>query len=203
MTGMTVGADRASGWLAAAIIVIAIGALSGCVPKPIEIRPQPLPPAQEAQKATARSCAVTVAEIKDVRSDQQTMGNLGGRPLYVTDAAAWVRAGIAARRTPDPVRYGDSLAAHPDEPTLKIELIKAYIITITSVKSANVVLRVTRSQNGSEPQTQIYRGRDTGLNWAASDDEAQGALDAALSDALDRMETDMKMRCQLSHADEG
>ena len=59
-----------------------------------------------------------------------------------------------------------------------------------------MVVRVHYSRQGtSAVDDEVYRGRDTGVNWSSGNDETQSALNQALSHALDEIDTSIVQRC--------
>ena len=132
--------------------------------------------------------------MRDVRSDPGDLGMMGPRDVRTSDSAAWLAAALATMKQDPRLHFVDD--DKDAEFALRIELVKAYVMTMTTQKSANIVLRASYSRGGKELDTQVARGRDTGTNWANGADEAQGALNRAMSAAISELDNDIVARCQ-------
>jgi hypothetical protein len=139
-------------------------------------------------------CSVHLGEVHDVRLDPNDLGMMGVRAVRTTDSVAWLQAALAALKQDHRLRFVDD--AKDAQLVLRIDLVKAYIMTITTQKTSNVVLRVGYSRNGKDLDMQIARGRDTGGNWANGDEEAQGSLNRALVGAVSELDEDIVARCR-------
>jgi hypothetical protein len=168
-------------------------ALSSCAKDPVvlssEFRPSFGSVAGEAPHGAP--CRVRLAEITDERVDAQSMGDIGGRPIRA-DTLAWVRSGLASLDGGGQITI---VQAEPADLALKVELLKAYVISITTVKSANVVLRVRYAHGSSGLDDRIYRGSEVGPNWMSTTGETEAALNGALSQVLDTIREDTLTRC--------
>jgi len=81
---------------------------------------------------------------------------------------------------------------------LRVELVKAYILTQNTQKSSNVVLRAVYSRDGKDLDAQVARGRDEGVDWMFGEEEAQGSLNRALAAAVLELDNDIAVRCRAS-----
>jgi len=120
------------------------------------------------------------------------MGSISGRVVRAADSTAWLRSGLESLG-----RDGGITLVKAGDPDLVLsaDLLKAYVMSVTTAKSANVVLSVHTSRRGVSAPDQVYRGTDEGPNWIAGDDEAQGALNRALSQALVQVRGDLLKQC--------
>lgn len=143
-------------------------------------------------------CAVYLADVRDIRVDPNDLGTMGGREITTPDSLAWLQTALAKLKQDPRLRFVD--ADKGAELVLRIELVKAYIMAITTEKSSNVVLRVGYSRDGKYLDTQIARGRDLGADWINGDDEVQGSLDRALTAAVWELGNDIVNRCDASRA---
>ncbi len=139
-------------------------------------------------------CRLTVAEVKDIRADP-SMGGIGAHAASVPDPAAWVRDELKALSSNSALEIV-SADAHPDL-TMNVELVKAYVQSITTTKSATVVLRVTFS--GRSTESKVYRGVHNAANWASTTGEMQGALKLALDSAVQQVSTEAPVVCASGH----
>jgi hypothetical protein len=133
--------------------------------------------------------------VQDLRDDPQAAGLIADRFVHAEDAPAWLRSGVLSISRDGRLEVSDAPPANPADLTIRIELLKVYIIPINEAKSANVVIRVHFAGPGDAPDDQVYRGTFTSLNWASSADEARGALDIALSRVLASVDRDLASRC--------
>jgi hypothetical protein len=145
-----------------------------------------------ADKAVAR-CRLAMGEVKDIRADA-SMGAIGNSVVKVADPAAWTRDGFA--KTLADNQTLDIVAADtgPDE-TLNVELVKAYIEQVNTVKSATVVVRVTYAGR-SAAGPRVYRGVRTGTNWWNTESELDGAMALALDQAARSVSADASAACR-------
>ena len=146
--------------------------------------------------AAAAPCRIRIGTIRDMRDDTQSLGMLGGRPISVSDSAAWLESGLKALADEQAIRLAGSDDA---ELTIRAELLKAYIMTLQMAKTSNVVATVHYDRPGAEDSPQMYRGHDTAVNWGNTADEAQGSLNRALTDLLTQVRTDLLTRCEALH----
>jgi len=143
----------------------------------------------------ARPCAVHLADVVDLRTDPNDLGMMGLRDVRATDSTLWLKNAVAALSRDPRLRLVDD--EKDASLIVRIELIKAYIMTMNTQKSANVVLRVGYRHAGRDDlDTEIARGRETGANWVNGADEAQGALNRALSAAVKDVDVAIVSRCQ-------
>ena len=193
-------------------LAIAGEILVGCSSAPISVAPSSTPLLPQARggtlvgprlsdAASARRpvdasppCPVHLVDVRDTRVDPDALGMMGLRAVRTADSAAWLQAGLATLKQDGRLRYADD--AKDATFDLRIELVKAYVMTMNTQKTANVVLRASYSRDGKPLDAQIARGRDTGANWVNGDDEAQGALDRALAAAVVEIDSDIVTRCR-------
>lgn len=150
-------------------------------------RPKAVPVA-----AAPAACAFHVASFEDKRPSGATLGHIAGRAVFLDDIQAWVRSGLA------------TLPGYADAPTpasigLEVELVKAYLQSLTTAKTATVVMRVAYPGAAAAPVQ--YRGTNTSVNWNSSDSEAREAMNLALGDVLARMRTDLGKHCPVVATD--
>jgi hypothetical protein len=170
--------------------------LGGCSSQPYSLSSQFTPPESPAwSTAATASCRVRVTEIHDLRADPLSMGVIGNRPIRGADAPAWVRSGLDSLGLDQRILLVGAELGNDADLALSLDLLKAYMHSITTQKSANVVLRVRYSRHGQPLDEQVYRGVDTGGNWAQGDGETQEAFDAALAESLTAIDRDIRTRC--------
>ncbi len=148
----------AAGILAAAATTI--GPVSGSTPVvlPAAFVPPDYPKLAPRRGAAAHAaCRIRVGEVRDLRADPQSMGNISGRPVRAEDAAGWVRSGLLSLARDTRLSLGD--APDPSEILLSTEILKAYMISITSDKAVTVVLRVRFARAGAADEQKIFRRR--------------------------------------------
>jgi len=143
----------------------------------------------------AGSCRIHLAEIRDLRSDPQSMGMLQNRPVRATDTIAWVRTGFDALSRDSRIHLVDGVADDNDL-VLRVELINAYVMGVTTeTRAVSVVLRVRYERGGSMLDDQVYRGRHDALTWGTGESETQSSFDTALAQLLGTVDRDVMARC--------
>ena len=175
-------------------------ALSGCENTPITLKPQFTPPMgwlQPARRGAAKApvavCRIGLAAIRDSRLDPGSMGSIAYRTLRMPDSAVWFRAGfLALNRDP---RLKLSEGRENADLVMEVEVVKAYVMSITSSKTATVIFRVRYSRQGTPLDEQIYRGDNVNWNWNSGEGESQSALDGTMADALRQIDRDALVRC--------
>lgn len=170
-------------------------ALAACSKEPIDL-PSNFTPSYGASWAHSHGksqtpCRIRIAQVSDKRTVKESMGNLGVRQVRSPDPAAWLKSGLETLGR-DP---GLQIVDEQSDLDLDVELLKSYMLTITTDKSANVVVRVRYSRNGAALGEQVIRGTRTGWNWSNGSGEAEGAFDDALGDLLNMLDQDVESRC--------
>jgi hypothetical protein len=184
------------GRLAALCVALALGACAH--QPPVELSTTFTPPSRHWLSKTdlapgPTACAVRIGSVTDTRETPHSMGTIAYRMIRIEDATAWVRSGLEALGQDSRLAIsssGDGLAVVVDA-----AILKAYMFSQVTDKSANVVLRVSLSGRGGPPVEQIYRGADQDVDWISGSDESQGAFDRALADLLIQLDTDIVARC--------
>ena len=187
--------------LAGAAGLVCLVALAGCEQTPITLQPQFTPPMgwlqqpakRGAAKARVEVCRIGLAAIRDIRVDPGSMGSIAYRTLRMPDSAKWFRAGfLALNRDP---RLKLSEGTDNADLVMEVEVIKAYVMSITSSKTAAVIFRVRYSKQGTTIDEKFYRGGDVNWNWNSGEGESQSVLDATMADALKQIDRDAVARC--------
>lgn len=178
-----------------ALAVASATALGSCVARTVDMAPRYAPSERSMAEPSATAgklCLIHLAGVHDLRTDPHSLGGVIGQKVRVEDSAEWVRSGIESLADGSTIRLADQ----GDALSLDVDLLKAYLVSITSeTRSANVVLRIRYSRAGQPVGEQIYRGTDSGLVWTGGDDETQSSLNAVLGKALQTIRTDVLARC--------
>ena len=170
----------------AAIIVAATCALTqGCTP--LRVTGVAAPAAQSTTRVAAETsgCQFSVKSIKDLR-ERKDLGNLGRTLVDNAGFDHWFETGMSSipgYRSEAPVE-------------LQIEILKAYIQGLDTLKSANLVIRVQATKAGVEVMKKNYRGVDGSINWANTESEVQTAFDSALNDLKLKLGADLQGLCR-------
>jgi len=144
--------------------------------------------AQPARPVAAEvaACRFTVKLIED-RREQTGLGTVVRTSVDGEGFSGWFADGIHA--IPG--------YAHDGAPIeLRIEVLKAYIHSIATMKSANLVVRVQLAADGAPLQVKTYRGVDSSTNWSSSESEIQITFDNALNDLKLKMSADIDRLCK-------
>jgi hypothetical protein len=169
--------------------------------EPPSVRPKP-PQQQAAARRRTRNaapvppasvCRLHVGPLQDRRTDSQSLGEIGGRPVRAVDVMGWVRSGLlsldrdGAITLVEPAGKGDL--------DISADLLKSYVMSMPTSKVADIVLAVHFARDGEKTEDRIYRGSDQSMNWATGEGETQRALNRALADALTQIRADVLARC--------
>lgn len=175
--------------------------LAACETTPMVLSAQFTPPpgstwAGAAAAPLPGACRVQLAGFSDERTDPQAMGDMLGRPVRA-DTMAWLRSGFQLLARNRQIALVDS----PDaDIALHVSVLKAYVMTETAEKSANVAVHIRYERRGAPAGEANYRGTDKSVNFANGSSEAQGALDGALAELLDHVAADIAARCHATAA---
>ena len=192
-----------------AVSLAALLSCAACAPDmtPIVLSSQFTPPSgsqrpaaanMRGQGSTIGPCRVYLADIRDLRLDPQSLGSVGTRPVRTTDAVAWLRSGFQSLSRSPQIRVVEGEDAGDADLTLRVELINAYVMSITQLtRAASIVVRVQYDRAGSPPDNQVYRGSHDALNWVSAE-EARSSFNAALAEILTGVDRDVLTRCSLS-----
>jgi len=163
MRNMTVRNNAAKAVAAWAVLIV----LAGCAKDTIVLSPGFTPAStslngHRAHAAGAATCRIHLGSVQDLRADKESLGSIGIRDVHATDMAAWLRSGLQSLNRDADIQLVDDSAQGASDLDLSADLLKAYILTITSDKSTTVVIRAHYSRNGSALGDQVYRGVSTG-----------------------------------------
>lgn len=184
--------------IAAAALTIAAAALAACSTQPIGLSSQFDPPSRASYAsgkaaAPAEACRIRIAQFVDMRPDSQSMGAIGVRTVHA-DTGAWVRSGIESLARDPRIQFVG--ATSEADLSIDVELLKAYVMSMTVDKSSNVALRIRYARKGAAQGDALYRGTDTDVNWANGDGETQQSLNRALANLLEDVDQDILARCK-------
>ena len=142
-------------------------------------------------------CMVYLESVQDQRTDKNSMGNIGGRPVDADDMVQWLDSGLDTLSASG-FRI-DKATSVDDQVVVDVTLLKAYMISMGLSKSANMVVRITyKRPDGSMLATQVYRGVDTSVDWVAGEGEMNSAFQRATKQMLDQVDTDLGGYCKSS-----
>lgn len=151
--------------------------------------------------SSATPCKIYVAEIDDKRRNKKNLGRAATSTVYTKDIIDWIGQGLVSLgsgRYKIVIQKENSEPVEPVVPDYKISVFlkKAYIHSLSTSKSATLVLAVNYSQEGEDIRSSLYRGSDTSINWSSSQDEIHGAFNAAFIDLLDDLDKDLIELCR-------
>lgn len=146
-------------------------------------------------------CELDVTQITDSRPDPSVMGRLGPRIVKApSNPQQWIRNLLAGLNV-----YGIEVqfAAPPSPPQLSAAVVlrTAWVSSIATAKTGNVVLSVRYERPGGLVKETLYRGAESDVNWNSSSDEIQGMIDSALDQIVDAIGRDVSELCRQAIAD--
>lgn len=176
-----------SGVYAAVALAGASLALVGCMAERVTGLRPPQPQGTPLQGASPPpACAFSIKSIDDRREDK-SLGVLIRTKVDGDGFSSWFADGMAAipgQTTPESATI-----------SVQIEVLKAYIHAIGTMKSANLVVRVTAVDAAGSRHQSTFRGVDGSVNWNNSQDEVQVAFNAALADLQRQIGADLNKHC--------
>jgi hypothetical protein len=141
-------------------------------------------------------CAVSVKTLADRRSSTSFFTEHFELETFAKSVPQWVRDGVLSLE-----QYGYDVHFEPvaaptrDVLTADLTIQKAYVNLVSASKVAIVVLGADYAKNGAVIESIVYRGQETGVNWANSADELEGAMNAALTRVLAAIAADIDRLC--------
>jgi hypothetical protein len=146
----------------------------------------------------------TVVEFtttKDSRLDPESLGAVARRRFDGDKVASWIDQALSTLGSTNySVRTG---AEHrPGAGTIIIHpsLLKLYVDSLSTTKTAVVVIQLDFELPGSRRATHTYRGQYAGMNWGSGTGEVTSALNLALSDCLEKIDESLITRTYLRGA---
>jgi hypothetical protein len=143
------------------------------------------------------SCRVVLGAVKDERTNRETLGRFGARPLVAEHVTDWIQYRLQNLRGDG---YTLQIAAAGLQPatsdfTGEIGIGRLYARTLTMTFEAVVTLTGKFRRHGEPTIERHYRGSDTKVNWMGGNWEIIGILNQALDNALSQMGEDLKTLC--------
>lgn len=158
--------------------------LAACTHEPIQLHNELSWDASSLQQTS--SCNFSVAGVSNRGLAMDQMGTIGGSPVLASDIAGWVHTAFEQIHGYSPQAQGLSL---------DVEIVRAYLHSLSISKSANVVVRVNYARSAQVQASRVYRGADTSMNWVNGDIEMQNAFNRALKDMAQQVAKDLGQFC--------
>ena len=169
----------------------AVALLTGCAGSgPIVV---PLGVDAGGDGATARAaappppCRIAVAAVRDERSNRESIGAVGDRPIEAGDVRGWVARRLASLGTSG----GPSTSL-----VTEVGIERVYARTVVTQLEGVVALRAVITDAGGARTERLYRGIVTRVNWAGTRHELSLLFDDALADAVARLAADAARLCR-------
>ena len=161
--------------------------LTGCTePAQLDLTASPQGPTQRPEPTNA--VRVRLVSVADKRTETASLGSVGGRPFASSDVLPWIEKSVLGRRSSF-FLFISNEDRDPVAPTLKLNLLKAYVDNVRATKTAVVVIEAEFSREPSAaPVKQVFRGQVAEFNWASGKGEVQAALQNALDQCLSQVQ---------------
>jgi hypothetical protein len=130
--------------------------------------------------------------------DPQVLGQVAGRSVRApADTKAWVREIMAdLKQLGVMVQFGADSPAKPSAIDARAELKTAWVSSVTTAKTASVVLSMQYLRGGALLKAADYRGSISRANWNSGDAEIQRMVDSAFTEVLTQVTADLRTLCQ-------
>ena len=152
--------------------------------------------------ADAAGCPVRIVDLSDPRRAPETIGSwVTFRALQApADRMTWLRSvfevGLAARGFKPSFGPPADSAAPSNAVSASIRLKAIWISTMQMNKVGSVAVQMSAAPSGAAPgPMKVYRGDESGLNWAGSTGEFNGLVNRVFADAMDDMAQDLLPLC--------
>jgi hypothetical protein len=172
----------------AALALLAGCARTGPIVVPLGIA-HPAPGHTPVMQAAATSvpCRVAVAMLRDERSNRETVGAIGERPLEAADVRGWVAGRLAAL---------DVVGPRAETLVIEVGIQRVYVRAVATQIEGVVALRAAFTDAGGTITERLYRGVVTRVNWASTRHELGLLLDDTLAEALAKLTADAAQLCR-------
>ncbi|MGY4827479.1 hypothetical protein ACVNIS_02755 [Sphaerotilaceae bacterium SBD11-9] len=171
----------------AGLAAAACAFLSGCAADRVNGLKAASPGPTKTAEVVSGACPFSITSIVDLREEK----GLGLVHLTRVDGdsfSTWFADGL--RAIPGHAQQGAPA-------TMQVEVLRAYIHSLSTMKSANLVLRVHLATSGASTSlTKVYRGVDRSLNWSSSESEIQAAFDGAMAHLQQQLAEDLALTCR-------
>ena len=161
--------SQSFGWMAACAVII-----SACATQPASLEAKS---SVKLETELVNADQISIRAIKDNRPKNAELSDMYGRPMSGTNFMEWFENSLQANGL---YLNGDA-AAEDAACQIDLEIRRAEVKSKNTSKSATVVIgaRDIRSDDYA-----LYRGVNTGMNWAGGQGETNNALSRALHEAL-------------------
>lgn len=132
-----------------------------------------------------KGCPFSIVAIDD-QCEEKSLGRLIRTQVDGESFPTWFAAGLKA--TPGYTPQGAPV-------TLKVEVLRAYIHALSTMKSANLVVRVHMTTPDATQRTKLYRGVDGSTNWSSSESKVQAAFENAMNHLRQQLQRDLALTC--------
>jgi hypothetical protein len=194
--------------IATALYLVGTAVAAGCA-GPIDLK-DTRSIAKAAERPAARSglrlkneaaspprCEVYLIGVSDARESGAGITNTASIPIRHEDIVPWMKAGLLDWKPHGAVLRESSAQAAPEgKPRVQVELRKAYLQSLSTSMSANLVVAATFTGADGAMKHEFARGRDTSINWGNSTGEVQAIFDRALNDLLAHLEAGVHKLCE-------
>jgi hypothetical protein len=137
----------------------------------------------------AISCRVRLHAVRDLRSDPESLGSMGNLAVRSPNSTNWLQTATSSLADDPRIRIVES--DNDANLSLDIDLIKAYIISITTANSTNVVLQAHYSRQDATLSEQVYRGTGN-ANWQGM----ETGFNDAMTRAIEGLHRDVLSLCE-------
>jgi hypothetical protein len=166
-------------------------ALVGCL-SPAKLDLTDATPMIEQKTPAVGAPLVHVVPSQDVRISREDLGVVGGRPFSGKDLPAWIDRAILKLGT-EKFRISTGETQPPDAALMiRPRLIKAYVDSITTSKTAVIVIEAEIVRPDGTALTRHFRGQDAGANWGSGEGEVIESLRRALAVCSAKMRVEIE-----------
>jgi len=173
--------------------LVFLGLMVGCdtTPAKLEFVPESRPQVSKAP-ATDKRPHIRIEPLEDARPDSENLGSVAGRAFSSGQLKQLVESEL--QRIASGSFVVASTEAEPVVFVLRPKLLKAYVGSISTSKTAVIVLECGfRSPDGTTSSS-VFRGQYQALNWSSGEDEVKRSLVQALNRCLEEVQSELFKR---------
>jgi hypothetical protein len=174
--------------VATAVMAAVLVALSGCASETVGM--------QMAKSRHGGAPQGRTAPVADCRFSLESVTDRRGHSGLGTLAWTHVQEGDFMRWFGDGVRAVPGFTEGPTPVKVRLEIVKAYIQSLGTLKSTNLVVAVHITGEGLAPSTKVLRALDESMNWNSTEAEIHAALDRAMDQLQSQLLDEVNGACK-------
>lgn len=175
--------------------LVLLGVWTGCVSSaPLLVDLNTAEP-RHAEKHIG-GCIIHIAPVIDERASRNDLGMLGPQVIHGDNVIPWVQQAVDILNPETNKNAGtDRVSASARQVDIQFSLKRLYVHSLQTSMGANILLVGHYRVDQGPPQSHLYRGSETSVNWTGSAASIVDLLDVAMDGIIARMRADLLNLC--------